>query len=182
MAFDAQSGNGGVTPPQPVTPNSTRIMPPVPQAARTRSASTRAQQPAGAHRAPTHMAPPKATSNAGDSAPREPKNRKRGKIAAAIVGGIVVVGYIAGIIAFSNIYYPNTSIAGVDVSLATANTAAERIESSLANYSMHLTGCGMDWTFTPAKGTFSIGRGTSRSSGRFRLPLARQAHPIARHG
>ncbi|MDY3053008.1 MAG: L,D-transpeptidase family protein [Collinsella bouchesdurhonensis] len=156
MAFDAQSGNGGVTPPQPVTPNSTRIMPPVPQAARTRSASTRAQQPAGAHRAPTHMAPSKAASNAGDSAPREPKNRKHGKIAAAIVGGVVVVAYIAGVIAFSNIYYPNTSIAGVDVSLATANTAAERIESSLANYSMHLTGCGMDWTFTPAKGTFSI--------------------------
>ena len=102
------------------------------------------------------MAPSKAASNAGDSAPREPKNRKRGKIAAAIVGGVVVVAYIAGVIAFSNIYYPNTSIAGVDVSLATANTAAERIESSLANYSMHLTGCGMDWTFTPAKGTFSI--------------------------
>ena len=104
MAFDAQSGNGGVTPPQPVTPNSTRIMPPVPQAARTRSASTRAQQPAGAHRAPTHMAPSKAASNAGDSAPREPKNRKRGKIAAAIVGGVVVVAYIAGVIAFSNIF------------------------------------------------------------------------------
>ena len=131
-------------------------MPPVSQAARTRSASTRAQQPAGAHRAPNHMAPPKATSNAGGSAPQEPKNRKHGKIAAAIVGGVVVVAYIAGVIAFSNIYYPNTSIAGVDVSLATANTAAERIESSLANYSMHLTGCGMDWTFTPAKGTFSI--------------------------
>lgn len=156
MAFDAQSGNGGVTPPQPVTPNSTRIMPPVPQAARVHSASARAQQPAGAHRTPNHMAPPKATSNAGGSAPQEPKNRKHGKIAAAIVGGVVVVAYIAGVIAFSNIYYPNTSIAGVDVSLATANTAAERIESSLANYSMHLTGCGMDWTFTPAKGTFSI--------------------------
>ena len=156
MAFDAQSGNGGVTPPQPVTPNSTRIMPPVSQAARTRSASTRAQQPAGAHRASTHMAPSKATSNACGSAPQQPKNRKRGKIAAAIVGSVVVVAYIAGVIAFSNIYYPNTSIAGVDVSLATANTAAERIESSLANYSMHLTGCGMDWTFTPAKGTFSI--------------------------
>lgn len=156
MAFDAQSGNGGITPPRPVTPNSTRIMPSVPQATRTHSTNTRAQQPTGAHRAPTHMAPSKATSNAGDSAPREPKNRKRGKIAAAIVGGVVVVAYIAGVIAFSNIYYPNTSIAGVDVSLATANTAAERIESSLSNYSMHLTGCGMDWTFTPAKGTFSI--------------------------
>ncbi len=156
MAFDAQSGNGGVTPPQPVTPNSTRIMPPVPQTTRIHSANTRPQQPAGAHRAPSHMAPPETTSNAGDSAPQEPKNRKRGKIAAAIAGGVVVVAYIAGVITFSNIYYPNTSIAGVDVSLATASTAAERIESSLANYSMHLTGCGMDWTFTPAEGTFSI--------------------------
>ena len=91
MAFDAESGNGGITPPRPVTPSSTRIMPPASQATHTRSASTRAQQPAGAHRAPNHMAPSKATSNAGDSAPREPKNRKRGKIAAAIVGGIVVV-------------------------------------------------------------------------------------------
>ena len=156
MAFDAQSGNGGVTPPQPVTSNSTRIMPPVPQATRINSANTRAQQPSGTHRAPSHMAPPKVASNAGDSTPQEPKNHRRGKIATAIVGGVAVVAYIAGVITFSNIYYPNTSIAGVDVSLATASTAAERIESSLANYSMHLTGCGMDWTFTPAEGTFSI--------------------------
>ena len=110
MAFDAESGNGGITPPRPVTPNSTRIMPSVPQATRTHSTNTRAQQPTGAHRAPTHMAPSKAAPNAGDSAPREPKNRKRGKIAAAIVGGIVVVVYIAGVIAFSNIYYPNTCV------------------------------------------------------------------------
>ncbi len=159
MAFDAQSGNGGVTPPQPVAPNSTRIMSPVPQATRVYSANTRAQQPGGAHRAPSHMATPSTAAGNGNSAQKGPKHGNRGKIAAAIVGGVLVVAYIAGVVTFSNIYYPNTSIAGVDVSLATANTAAQRIESALSNYSMHLTGCGMDWTYKPAKGTFSIDAG-----------------------
>ena len=140
MAFDAQSGNGGVTPPQPVAPNSTRIMSPVPQATRVYSANTRAQQPDGAHRAPSHMATPSTAAGNGNSAQKGPKHGNRGKIAAAIVGGILVVAYIAGVVTFSNIYYPNTSIAGVDVSLATANTAAQRIKSALSNYSMHLTG------------------------------------------
>ena len=89
------------------------------------------------------------------STPKKPRGNA-GKIAAAVVAGVLVVAYIAGVAVFSNLYYPNTTIAGVDVSMATVSDAAERIQNSLGDYTLHVTGDGMDWTYTPAEGTFSI--------------------------
>lgn len=78
------------------------------------------------------------------------------KIALGVVGGLLVVGYAAGVVAFSNLFYPGTSIAGIDVSLTDTATAAERIESSVGSYSLHVSGIGLDWTYTPEEGTFSV--------------------------
>ena len=86
----------------------------------------------------------------------KPRDTRSTKIAAAVIAGIVLVVYIAGVIAFSNLYYPNTQIAGVDVSMSSRSSAAQKIENSIKSYALNVNGCGLDWTYTPAEGTFSI--------------------------
>lgn len=78
-------------------------------------------------------------------------SRNRNKIIACVVAGVIAVVYVAGVVAFSNLYYPNTTIAGVDVSLSSASAAADKIESSISNYSLNVTGCGLDWTYSPPR-------------------------------
>ena len=77
---------------------------------------------------------------------------KKLAIGLAIVAGIAVAGYGAGVFAFSNIFYPNTQLVGVDVSLMTAATAKGRIESSAVNYKLTLEGEGFSWSYMPEQG------------------------------
>ncbi len=41
-----------------------------------------------------------------------------------VVLGLIVIVYIVGVVAFSQVAYPNTTIAGVDVSFSNASSAA----------------------------------------------------------
>ena len=84
-------------------------------------------------------------------APRPARSHRGVKIAL----GLVVAAYAGGVVAFSNLYYPNTAIAGTDVSLMTAD-AAEHIASSVGTYQLHVEGVGLDWTYTPAAGSFAV--------------------------
>lgn len=80
------------------------------------------------------------------------RKRRRGLIALGIVGGLILAAYAGGVAAFANIYYPNTSIAGVDVSLMNRETAVTRVNSSVANYKLTLTGDGFSWEYKPESG------------------------------
>ena len=92
-----------------------------------------------------------------DTGTQRPARSHRGvKIALGVVGGLVVAAYAGGVVAFSNLYYPNTAIAGTDVSLMTADAAAEHIASSVGTYQLHVEGVGLDWTYTPAAGSFAV--------------------------
>lgn len=84
------------------------------------------------------------------------RNHRGLKIGLAVAGGIIVAAYVGGIVAFSNLNYPGTVIAGQDVSLTTASAAAEKIESSVGAYSLAIDGLGFEWTYEPAEGTYSI--------------------------
>ena len=86
----------------------------------------------------------------------QPRNHRGLKIGLAVAGGIIVAAYVGGIVAFSNLNYPGTVIAGQDVSLTTASAAAEKIESSVGAYSLAIDGLGFEWTYEPAEGTYSI--------------------------
>lgn len=96
------------------------------------------------------------TAFGGDAEEPRPGGRRGLKIALAAAAGVLVVGYIAGAVAFSNIYYPGTSIAGVDVSLTGAGEAADRIEASVGAYTLKVSGLGFDWTYEPEAGTFTV--------------------------
>lgn len=85
-----------------------------------------------------------------------PKRHRGVKIALGVVAGLLVAAYAGGAFAFSNLYYPGTQIAGIDVSFMTADDAAEHIAGSVQDYQLHISGVGLDWTYTPAEGSFSV--------------------------
>lgn len=84
--------------------------------------------------------------------PRRAPAPKRGRSALAALGvaaGIVVVAYGAGVIAFSNMCYPNTVIADADVSLMMRSMAAGRVRTAAENYCLTVEGDGFSWTYEP---------------------------------
>lgn len=87
-----------------------------------------------------------------DRAPR----RKRGPVTVlvALLIALALV-YAAGVVAFAFILYPNTRIAGIDVSLLTADAAQERLDSATGDYALTIQGDGFTWEYRP-EGTRSI--------------------------
>ena len=95
--------------------------------------------------------------HAEDSYHAQGSDRKRGNrrtpfIVLGVLAGIVVVAYAGGVIAFSNICYPRTSIAGVDVGLMDRKTTASRVSSASQSYALKVSGQGFDWTYKPEVG------------------------------
>ena len=86
-------------------------------------------------------------------ASRDKKPRRRGRgclIALIVVAVLVAIAYGAGVAVFSHTYYPGTTIAGVDVSLIDAGSAATRIRSAMTRYHLTIEGSGFSWTYEPA--------------------------------
>lgn len=82
--------------------------------------------------------------------PGERKSNKSGaKVAVFTVLGLVAIIYIVGVVAFSGMTYPNTKIAGVDVSFSSASGAASRVSSAWKHYKLNVTGDTFTWTYQP---------------------------------
>lgn len=101
-------------------------------------------QPIGAHARPAD-----AESGQRIGSHAAPRKRRVGLIVLSVIGGLLAVAYVGGAIAFANIYYPNTTIAGADVSLMSRATAVSRIESAVSSYSLTISGIDFSWTYTP---------------------------------
>ena len=115
---------------------------PTATAASTTSAAPGKRQCAQA--APTHAR--------GDRGPaRKPaENNKSGKKTTLfVVLGLIVIVYIVGVVAFSQVAYPNTTIAGVDVSFSNASSAATKVNSAWKHYKLTVTGDDFSWTYQP---------------------------------
>ena len=111
-------------------------------AQRSHAAATTAYQSAAAHR--------KGAQGAGQgSRGGKPRRVHPALVALVAVAVIALVAYAGGVVAFSNVFYPNTEIAGVDVSLMTAKTAAARVESSAVNYKLTIKGNDFTWEYKP---------------------------------
>ena len=81
--------------------------------------------------------------------------RRRGKLWRRLLIGLVlliVIVYGAGVVIFSNIYYPGTTIAGADVSLVNAGSAEARIRSAVNRYTLTIEGSGFSWQYAPENG------------------------------
>ena len=54
-----------------------------------------------------------------------------------------------GFVAFSQIAYPNTTIAGVDISFSNASSAATKVDSAWKHYKRTVSGDDFSWTYQP---------------------------------
>ena len=82
------------------------------------------------------------------------KSRKAGKIVAITLGsivGVIAIVYIAGAIAFSNWFLPNTTIGDMDVSLKSSDEVAAMLDKVAENYTLDVVGDGFSYR-TDAKG------------------------------
>ena len=141
--------------PRPVAGGATRQMPRNGQAqgsqrtAQSQHNARGAQRPNAANQQHRQQAPQQRAQQNGKGN-NKPKDTRGAKVAALTVVGLVAIVYVVGVIAFSRIAYPNTSIAGVDVSFSSASSAAARINSAWKHYSLTVAGDNFTWTYKPS--------------------------------
>ena len=136
---------GGVQSPRPIAPNHG-------QQRGTANASQRSGQQHQQHAANGNT-PRKARSHArgNHNTAQKPNSSKKlgGKTTLFVVLGLVAIVYIVGVVAFSQVAYPNTTIAGVDVSFSNASSAATKVNSAWKHYKLTVTGDDFSWTYQP---------------------------------
>lgn len=102
---------------------------------------------AGHNQGPSHT---RVSNNRGPANNRSAKgNKTGGKTAFFVVLGLVAIVYIVGVVAFSQIAYPNTTIAGVDISFSNASSAATKVNSAWKHYKLTVSGEDFSWTYQP---------------------------------
>ena len=103
-------------------------------------------------RAAIPFRPQAETPEDGEDAPKKTRSpKKRAAITIAGVAAVAAVGYGAGTIAFSNVLYPGTEVAGVDISLMDKDTAAAKINQEFSNYKLTVEGNDFSWSYKPNK-------------------------------
>lgn len=101
----------------------------------------------GHNQGPSHT---RVSNNRGPADKRSAKGKKTGgKTAFFVVLGLVAIVYIVGVVAFSQIAYPNTTIAGVDISFSNASSAATKVNSAWKHYKLTVSGDDFSWTYQP---------------------------------
>ena len=137
---------GGVQSPRPIAPAHSQQHGPA--NAFQRPNQRQYQQHQQYQQRPAHGAAPKqapsharAANNRGPADKRTNKSSKSGgKTALFVVLGLVAIVYIVGVVAFSQVAYPNTTIAGVDISLSNASSAATKVNSAWKHYKLTVSG------------------------------------------
>ena len=78
--------------------------------------------------------------------PEKPEGRK-GKVALivlAVIAGVVLAAYLAGVLAFSFLFMPNTTLDGTDVSLRLASDVSAEFATKASTYKTKVKGDGID--------------------------------------
>ncbi|QWT17153.1 L,D-transpeptidase/peptidoglycan binding protein [Collinsella sp. zg1085] len=75
------------------------------------------------------------------------------RIVLAIFVSLFIVAYAGGAIAFTQIMYPNTVIAGVNVSWLPKQQAIARVDAAVRSYRLTIKGGDFSWVYTPSYGT-----------------------------
>ena len=140
----SQGNTARIQSPRPVSGGATRHAP------RGTQARTAQGRSAAQHGAANGQQARRPQPQQGNSAPNGGRKNSHGaKVAACTILGLVVIVYAVGVVAFSRITYPNTTIAGVDVSFSSASNAASRVNSAWKHYSMTVAGDDFSWTYKP---------------------------------
>ncbi|WP_326832205.1 L,D-transpeptidase family protein [Olsenella porci] len=101
-----------------------------------------------------------------------PKGAKVALVCAGVVGGV----YLGGVVAWSRVLMPNTTVNGEDASLKTAQSVAEEKASTVSNYSLAVSGEGLSLTVGAsdidyASGTETIAQAIQSASNAWLWPV-----------
>lgn len=109
-------------------------------------------------------------------------NKKKVWIAVAAAAGLLAIAYFSGVYAYSSRFFPHTSFGSVDVSNKTFTDAQVAIEESARDYSLAVTGQGLDFTVTPAESGMELDASTIVQSAHKKMnPWAWPAHLFKEH-
>ena len=81
---------------------------------------------------------------------------KRLGVAAAIIVGVLGVGYLGGVALFATHFFPNTNIASVDISWDAPEQAAAELDETVGNFSFKVKGQGMNLTVTSSQAGMAL--------------------------
>ena len=143
---------GGIQSPRPVAPaqgqqHGTANTSPRHNRGQHQQRQQRSTHGAGHNQGPSHT---RFSNNRGPANNRSAKgNKTGGRTAFFVVLGLVAIVYIVGVVAFSQIAYPNTTIAGVDISFSNASSAATKVNSAWKHYKLTVSGEDFSWTYQP---------------------------------
>ncbi len=143
---------GGIQSPRPIAPahgqqHGAANTSPRPNQGQHQQRQQRSAHGAGHNQGPSHT---RVSNNRGSADNRSAKGKKTGgKTAFFVVLGLVAIVYIVGVVAFSQIAYPNTTIAGVDISFSNASSAATKVNSAWKHYKLTVSGDDFSWTYQP---------------------------------
>ncbi len=86
--------------------------------------------------------------HAAHAAPKPPRRRGKSRawIVPVVILAVLAVSYLGGVVAFSNLFMPSTTLNGEDVSLRGTADVAASAEGPLSSYSVRVTGDGLDLT------------------------------------
>jgi hypothetical protein len=101
-----------------------------------------------------------AVNSAGQFDMGEPKKKRNaGKILGIVFGsiaGVLLLAYVIGIVIFSNLFYPGTSIGSIDASMKSNADVKQELESAVSNYKLTVSGDGFSYTIDTAQADVSI--------------------------
>lgn len=92
----------------------------------------------------------KARGAAGKSRKKGNGKKRRPWLAPAVVLGAAAAVYAGGAFAFSRVFYPNTTVDGIDVSLKGTDALAASIDDETSGYALKLSGDGVDAAISAA--------------------------------
>lgn len=81
---------------------------------------------------------------------------KRLGMAAAIIVGVLGVGYLGGVALFATHFFPNTNIATVDISWDAPEQAAAELDETVGSFSFKVKGQGMNLTVTSSQAGMAL--------------------------
>lgn len=139
---------GGVQSPRPIAPSHGQQRGATNASQRPNQQRQQRQQRQANGNAPK-LPPTHARGDRGPARKSAGNNKSGKKTTLFVVLGLIVIVYIVGVVAFSQVAYPNTTIAGVDVSFSNASSAATKVNSAWKHYKLTVTGDDFSWTYQP---------------------------------
>ncbi len=83
-----------------------------------------------------------------DMAPKKSKGRKIALIVLAVIIGLLLAAYLAGVAVFTSLFYPHTKMVGQDLSMMSVQQVERLLQQRLDDYSIQVKGEGVDFTLT----------------------------------